>query len=82
MAGFPTNENILLAGAQDQDGVWYDGTTWKNINNNSDGVGGAISHTNSNISFCQSQSINANSKCDTSSRIKSSVFRQIRIKGI
>ncbi len=55
MDGYPTNENILIAGAQDQDGVWYDGSTWKNINNNSDGVGGAISHTNSNISFCQSQ---------------------------
>lgn len=53
--GFPGNANILIAGAQDNDGVFYNGTTWKNINNNSDGTGGAIDHSNSNISYMQSQ---------------------------
>lgn len=53
--GFPGNGNTLIAGAQDNDGVFYNGTTWKNINNNSDGVGGVIDHSNSNISYMQSQ---------------------------
>ncbi len=56
MDGFPGAENVLIAGAQDQDGVFYNGTNWININNNSDGTGGAINPTNSNISFCKSQS--------------------------
>ena len=54
--GFPTNENILIAGAQDQDGVFWNGTTWTNIANNTDGTGGLINNMNSNISFIKSQS--------------------------
>lgn len=55
MDGFPTNQNILIAGAQDQDGVFWNATTWINIANNSDGTGGLINNTNSNISFIKSQ---------------------------
>lgn len=55
MGGFPGDANIIIAGAQDNDAVFYNGTTWKNINNNSDGTGGVIDHTNSNISYAKSQ---------------------------
>ncbi len=55
MDGFPGDDGIIIAGAQDNDGAFLNGGEWKNINNNSDGIDGAINYTNSNISFCQSQ---------------------------
>ena len=56
MGGYPPNENILIGGAQDNDGHFYNGTTFKNINNNSDGTGGVINFNNAAISYCKSQS--------------------------
>lgn len=56
MDGFPGDQNILIGGSQDNDGTFYNGTTWKNINNNSDGTGGRINYSNSAISYCKSQS--------------------------
>ena len=64
MDGFPGDANILIAGAQDNDAVFYNSTTWKNINNNSDGTGGVIDYTNSNISYAKSQSGGVNRTTD------------------
>ena len=55
MDGYPDDAGILIAGAQDNDGAFLKSAEWKNINNNSDGIDGAINYINSNISFCQSQ---------------------------
>ncbi len=55
MDGFPGDAGIIIGGAQDNDGSFLKAGTWLNINNNSDGIGGAINYNNSAISFCQSQ---------------------------
>lgn len=56
LAGFPSDATKIVAGSQDNDGVWYNGTNWKNISNNSDGTGGLIDYNNFNISYSKSQS--------------------------
>lgn len=56
LGGTPQQENYLLAGAQDNDVNGWNGTTWWDVNNNTDGVECLIDYSNQNISYAASTS--------------------------
>ena len=55
MGSSSSNSNLLMAGAQDNDVVRFDGTSWHDVNNNSDGIDGMINYNNSSIAYAASQ---------------------------
>lgn len=55
MGGVKNNAQLLTAGAQDNDAVSFNGTTWLNINNSTDGIDGMINYNNTQIAYAASQ---------------------------
>lgn len=55
MGGVKSNAQLITAGAQDNDAVTYNGTTWLNINNSTDGIDGMINYNNTQIAYAASQ---------------------------
>ncbi len=55
IGGTPNNANLIVGGAQDNDAVFYNGTTWKDQNNNTDGIDGMINYNDQAIMYASSQ---------------------------
>lgn len=55
LAGTPQNEDLILAGAQDNDITQYNGSKWINRNYGTDGVEALWNYNNSNIAWTCSQ---------------------------
>lgn len=55
IGGLPNNANSIIGGAQDNDIVVYNGTTWSDQNNNTDGIDGMIDYTTPNNMYAASQ---------------------------
>ncbi|MFT6718629.1 MAG: xyloglucan-specific exo-beta-1,4-glucanase [Sphingobacteriales bacterium] len=55
IAGTPQQGNYLIMGAQDNDAVFYNGSTWKAQNPSSDGIEGLWDYSNTDIAWSSSQ---------------------------